>query len=587
MERLLIVVFILILTVSGCSRDHGDRDEPPQCGLVSFKLALPRTYAAIDEQSIDKLDVIYFGSDGKFISRQLATSKGVAYTYEVLAPIATGMTVLLIANAHSEVESYTFTPTTTLADVEDNLLFKKDLGTLNNGTNLPMSAKLTSVTITATSTSFPITTVDLYRSVAKIEVCKDGGILDGKLNISKVYVVNAADNARLPLKMSGEIVQINQPTVITKVVYENASTFPFYIYESVNDGVPSISNASGWTKLVVAAKYNGAIDDSYYPIYFKDNSNSFSSVVRNHHYKFTIVSVSGPGYSTFDIAKQSRPVNLTVDVKAWNLVNNNIIFTGQYSIKLPTREVVFGAGKDLSTVLTIEHDIPTTNSWQFAVQSGTDSEPTSYNSDASSLGDGEFSFGWDSTNPTQPKLTITTRNRSSIDVDRYLYVKVLNIVFTIRVRKRCDVPIDWVEGGTTVTPLPNAKPYITLTDNSGFAIPSVVALPQSAGSLEVTVKPSRTSAVWKAETTGIFCSFSNTGPVNSISGSNGGKFTIYHSENTGVERSEFITVTDYNGPDVMARKIFRIVQQGRIKGGTTLPDWLQDDDETTTTSRKI
>lgn len=93
-------------------------------------------------------------------------------------------------------------------------------------------------------------------------------------------------------------------------------TNTIYMVESALSGERYDENHLNRPRLIVAGKYDTDTQDSYYRIDFSGldggSKDYFTSdLLRNHLYRFTINSVSGPGQKTADDADRVKPENLT------------------------------------------------------------------------------------------------------------------------------------------------------------------------------------------------------------------------------------------------------------------------------------
>lgn len=408
-----LLLVLLLLAGFGCSR-NGEEPVSPAHGTLLLKLSIPTTYA-VDESSVLELDVLFFNSDEKFLAYSAAMATGDG-KYMVTSPIADNMTMLVVANSRASISSLAPVPlTTTLGDVE-KMAFSIAGDEFNTrSTNIPMSARVNSLTVSA-GTAPSISDIQLVRSVAKVDVLKDNNV--SNFSLTGIGVANSEKFCLIP----GKGALLNAPSTVNLADVDRncSSTDPLYIYEKEN----IVVGESSRTKLIVKGVYSG--NTYYYPIYFKSGT-QFVNITRNYHYKFTIEKVLGRGYSSFDEAKNSRPVNMTVSVKAWEPNSSLIIFDGQYYIELPSRSITFSSGNTVS----VETDTETSN-WKL-VLSETDGPltPSSFDGKTSTVYDpASFNVSWDSVNK---RFTISPQTSiSQGSLVRYLFVDTGRLTFSLK-----------------------------------------------------------------------------------------------------------------------------------------------------------
>ena len=88
--------------------------------------------------------------------------------------------------------------------------------------------------------------------------------------------------------------------------------------------------------------------ETYYRVDFANyNSDStidtYKPILRNHRYVFNIKSVSGPGHPTPDLALNSLPINIGLEVKEWDMLPLNAKVQGEYHFSVTERDVLIPA----------------------------------------------------------------------------------------------------------------------------------------------------------------------------------------------------------------------------------------------------
>lgn len=430
-RKIYVLLVILVLYINyGCSK-HGDEVESPQYAQLLLKLSLPKTYS-IDENVVNELDVLFFDADGEFITKSMAQTVELTGSYIVTAPIASSMKVLVLANSRSSINALTLTPgTTTINDVESNMVYGIEGSNFNaTSTNIPMSAWISSVTIdVGANPSIP--TIQLVRSIAKVEVALDNSV--SNFTLVGIGVSNCKSYCLIPMKLDA-MSDLNLPVSISLFDIDCSNANKLYIYEKENDE----GDNSNWSKLIVKGTYNGK--NYFYPIYFK-NEQIYVDVKRNHHYIFTITKVSGAGYSTYQDAKNSKPINMSIDVKVWNSQSNTIIFDNQYYIELPAREFTFSNAKTIPVLTDTDATL-----WKVALAMTSDAVPN-FDEAGNTADDGVFIAVWNSNSKSFSITPKTTVNSGKLT--RYLFVSTGRINFYIKLNQEPNVTNnDWGDGNS-------------------------------------------------------------------------------------------------------------------------------------------
>lgn len=243
-------------------------------------------------------------------------------------------------------------------------------------TPLPMWGEASQcIAITASTNSTSLGTINLLRSVARIDVglnIRDNGESLGTLSnfkISQVKVYNANKKGQAaPFAMSGN--KVTLPSLPNGVA---AGDMTYRLTPAGNGLIREIYTAESDNKkaakgeetyLIIGGNYNGAITPTWYRIDFFEKGSDQSpeevklDLLRNHIYRVNITSVSGPGYSTENDAKNSRPMNLKYSVQEWESGDmSDIVFDGQYALGISDKEYVLTGAESIQT-LKIRTDAP-------------------------------------------------------------------------------------------------------------------------------------------------------------------------------------------------------------------------------------
>lgn len=126
----------------------------------------------------------------------------------------------------------------------------------------------------------------------------------------------------------------------------NACEREIYLFEQqIKD-----NSSSGFKKertcILIEGEYTDTNSKKYTGWYrldfrgFGDNAD-YTDVLRSKLYRFNIIEVKGPGYASEEDALNSQASNITVNLQAMDLEQNDIIFDGQSFLSVSTSELLF------------------------------------------------------------------------------------------------------------------------------------------------------------------------------------------------------------------------------------------------------
>ncbi|MDR1881760.1 MAG: hypothetical protein LBR26_03140, partial [Prevotella sp.] len=378
---------------------------PVKEGYVRMQITVPglapvSTYALSesDEYRVSEVDVLVFGSDGKYLCRAYAQGQDIVTdssnsnkkTFDVYldgAGNATGACVMVVANAHDAVEAVNtaspFDATTTREAVMQSVRFDSS-GKWNvpeppatDITPFPMWGCLSSVDLSNTA-SVPVPSIPLIRSVARIDVginfpddvidgTETGRGLGTTFTLESVELHNSLDGGLVA--PDGGIYPASAPSIPTAPAPGiNDSPVPFYsaapasatadgfspdrysctgaIYMAEQFAEPAVDGGGPAKRpcLVIGGRYGSSTADiTYYRLDFVGGSypnQEFLPILRNHRYRFNITKVDGPGYDTPEEAFDAVPVNLTVSLTATDESLTSYVYDGQYVLGVSQDEYV-------------------------------------------------------------------------------------------------------------------------------------------------------------------------------------------------------------------------------------------------------
>lgn len=407
-KRLRVPLLFLVVLISSCSDDYdisnpiGDGDQ--KSIVMSFQM--PRTSTPsekrtraiqeADENTIKTIDVLAFKEDG---------NGDWVYTYKTKGENITnvGTTVnqkqfsvkvniesypqqfVLIANESSSIDNISETDVGTEKETLLQELTFSNSGIWNatesdNFKPFPMWGESEPEVITKNTKQLK-KSVPVLKGLLRVDIALAESVKNFELKEvyiyntkSKGYIVPKAENmdyttfkvtkAQVPAGPHNDYDEatpnekalkytINNPKLIEKSIYLMEATAPT---EAADD----------WKKatcLVVGGEYNGTM--GWYRIdLFKKEKNEkgefdYADFLRNHLYRFNIISVKAPGSPDPETAFKNRTASMEVVIKEWEEGNvGDIIFDGEHYVSFfPNREILFGKEASSST-LDIKTDLP-------------------------------------------------------------------------------------------------------------------------------------------------------------------------------------------------------------------------------------
>lgn len=154
--------------------------------------------------------------------------------------------------------------------------------------------------------------------------------------------------------------------------------------------------------IVVGGEYNNSGRTTYYRIdfydreangapdatgegYVKPTKDSRFNILRNNAYVINILEVRGPGHATEEIAAQSEPINMEVDVRSWDTGDSdlgNVVTDGQYNLSVSATRLRYhsdGTAQDLKVFTNyLLANMPEKSGWEMTVKRPDNMSDTEY-----------------------------------------------------------------------------------------------------------------------------------------------------------------------------------------------------------------
>ncbi|MDR1883672.1 MAG: hypothetical protein LBR26_12950 [Prevotella sp.] len=364
-------------------------------GYVRMQITVPglvpvSTYAlsSVDETNVSTVGVLVFkdgpnANDDTYLCYAAVTEPskitgtGSTKTFDVDLRAAGNITdayVMVVANASVDTTGFAAsrpTKETVMASMTFASSGKWHVAKTNDTdfTPLPMWGMTASPVSLAGASSIP--SISLLRSVARIDVgikfpenpvdgTETAAGLGSTFTLEEVYLYNSLNKGSVaPYSGYYSGTTVTEPSIPTSPA-PGINNLPVPSYLSSNGTADGFSadkfsctgaiymaeHAAGSDAtlstnpyLVVGGKYNGSGTVTYYRLDFVSGSypsQTFLPVLRNHRYRFNITGVSGPGYTSADLAStglaSTKPVNLTYDLSATDESLTSYVYDGQYAL---------------------------------------------------------------------------------------------------------------------------------------------------------------------------------------------------------------------------------------------------------------
>lgn len=400
MKRCLPLLLFAVLAAS-CSKDTL-RDDPgngrfseDEITTVLFSMSIPgaqspgtRAMTEKDEHEIEAVDVLVFENDALFhrapgvlVSNAQLEKKN----FQVRLPIGGPYDLIVLSNARSVLNVAGLDEGASKEDVEKALVKSVSAGSKYSENRVPMFGYRNALTVDEntdltdkTASGGADNSLKMIRMMSRIDVeltaKAASGTDDGQGNdnfaLSEVYLYNYSTRG----SMIPDLAATNWDGVNHKAKkptepnggYGAAGAGEEVLFDSNDDSGSTLPNAlrraiytfeapagSSSTPesnpcVVIGGSYKGGGETYYRVDLIEKGTKDYLALLRNHIYKISILSISGPGYPTPGEAFASTAVNVEADIVAWSEGDmNDITFDGQYQLSVDKSELSFGldAGK--------------------------------------------------------------------------------------------------------------------------------------------------------------------------------------------------------------------------------------------------
>lgn len=355
MSRILIYIFTFLfaaLSFSSCQMEEENNNLPHGADSeVFFSLNIPqiatditRAISEANEQTVETIDILAFDAvSDKFLYHVTGT---VTDAQKIKAKVQriTGkeQRFVFLINARSAL-----TIPTEGADREavlEGITLSLNAGTgwtANSGsdyTSLPMWGTIDLTIPEGGLTAEPLTTVNLYRSLARIQLKVDEGVSSFTLN--NVYLYRSNLSGRIA-PANGKIDGVSLPNSVSAA--DNDHPIPYsvptgnvlersiYTFERANKGKSKDAVAC----LVVEGEYNDI--PCFYRIDFR-KENDYIDFIRNYSYTLTITAVTCVGYDSATEALNGASTGIEGTLQEWNSDGLVSIAVGEYYLSVDKNE---------------------------------------------------------------------------------------------------------------------------------------------------------------------------------------------------------------------------------------------------------
>jgi hypothetical protein len=355
--------------------------------LVTLSITTPsslptRALTGTQEDAVHTVDVLLFKGE-VFFYRAIGDQPNASNQFTVKLPSnATAYKAVVLANARSMLSATPVAreqvPGTTRANLLASITRQLTLPVTGwtsalaaNG--IPMWGYENNLVVNEESSN-PAATIALTRMVAKIDITVDNDVTNFKLANARLYNYSSegtiAPAASTSATSGYDVAQWDGTKAIAPHLPSGAKVADGHIDYSISAAPGSLSftneiyayeaqagtaNTVTNTCLVIGGYYEGSTTPTYYRVEFVESGGTtFLHLLRNHKYAVTIKEVSDHGYSTANDAYMNKPVNITVQITAWNDAGlDDITFDPQHYLAVDKSEFFFYASGGNKTMEAI------------------------------------------------------------------------------------------------------------------------------------------------------------------------------------------------------------------------------------------
>lgn len=335
------------------------------------------------ERFVGELDLLVFGSDGKYLYRREASklTSGLDSYRALLAETTDVLTVHLLANCRTilrQWEQEDDRTGLTWEQVHGQLVDLQPRRLVNSAAfqPLPMWGTVTG-SLAADKAPTKWQNVQLLRSVASIDLyVQQNTPRTEDFILTDVYAcyvpdkgyigareVTPAANPKQYMIPSGMTTPLNDQFHATRVTDTlmssrnyKAIAYQVYLYDNAYTNTAN-SNARP-TRIVMAGYYKqtgpeAGWQKSYYPIDMVDALGYYMPVVRNWKYEYKVFAVNGPGCGSLGEAAQSANTDLAVEITDWNTAG----VKGEYYLNMERKSAILWRPQSSKDELLLTYQI--------------------------------------------------------------------------------------------------------------------------------------------------------------------------------------------------------------------------------------
>ncbi|MGJ1388714.1 FimB/Mfa2 family fimbrial subunit [Sphingobacterium spiritivorum] len=407
MERIrlpiLLIMCIYTVTLISCIKEKTIIDDtPPETGNtteVTFAVSMPglsqniSTYAISDneENKVSTIDILVFEMSAgteKYAYRVAGrnirplTANSIQFQATMQTHATKKYRLVAIANARTTVNAASYTVGALKSDILKNLVINKP-GVWNTTSSadyspLPMSGE--SLPDQSINGSTGTIALNMIRSQARVDVIVEPTLIT-RFRMASISVYNSSSNARItpsatttgsngpivtapslpasPQINSSPLVYIQDPVNPPNTVNSRQQ---IYLFEK---NAAASAGASGAISLIIGGYYDGSSTETYYKLEFlsAENTPKPINLLRNHHYIFNIMDISGEGYPTKEAALAARPSNMQTNILTLDGANQKITyFDEQYYLSMNSSSARFSSNIAAAVNINIQTNA---NTWTF------------------------------------------------------------------------------------------------------------------------------------------------------------------------------------------------------------------------------
>lgn len=357
--KLLLLVLIMVTVTSvaltSCNKDEGFTglgSKNIKVQIYATNLSLTRQTSS--ESQITEVQALVFIDNGGGAGYKYSytasvtslTNVGLSATFDIeIYTEARPVNIYIVANSNDAITNNMPMVGDTEYEVKQKLI--ESVTSANISGNFPMWGEYILPTGISSSLNNNVVHLNVLRAIARIDInISDSPDVFTMTSVQAFRVNNqlqvVPNTYTGTLLVSDPSIPIGTSSTVNTTpipVIGNISEAQLYLPESE---APAVANqVSDATCVIAGGRYNGSGTITYYRLDFAPDIAGYplGQILRNHHYTFNVLKVTGAGWPTPEEAAENIQTNIEVGVQDWSDVNTNVSWDNTDYFRLSTRNI--------------------------------------------------------------------------------------------------------------------------------------------------------------------------------------------------------------------------------------------------------